>query len=114
MTQEFADASLGTAKALAKDYRAAFDEACLIALPGSPAARLARLILDWAADVRYTGPHSSISMPLTHEELASMTATTRETVTRTLGRFRKEKLISTRGVVLNVLQPAALEKLSAC
>jgi CRP/FNR family cyclic AMP-dependent transcriptional regulator len=53
-------------------------------------------------------------MSLTHEELASMTATTRETVTRTLGRFRKEKLISIRGVALTVLQPQALEQLSAC
>src|SRR5580700_8078553 len=100
MVQQFADASLGAAKALAKDYRAVFDEACLIALPGSPAGRLARLILDWAADAKYTGPNPSVTMLLTHEELASMTATTRETVTRTLGRFRKEKLISIRGVAL--------------
>lgn len=114
MIQEFADAGLGAAKSLAKDYRAVFDEACLIALPGSPAGRLARLILDWAADARYTGPHSSVTIPLTHEELASMTATTRETVTRTLGRFRKEKLISIRGAALTVLQPQVLEQLSAC
>jgi CRP/FNR family transcriptional regulator, cyclic AMP receptor protein len=113
MVQEFADAGLGAAKALAKDYRAAFDEACLIALPGSPAGRLARLILDWPADPRCKGPNSPVTMSLTHEELASMTATTRETVTRTLGRFRKEKLISIRGVALTVLQPEALEQLSA-
>ncbi len=114
MVQEFADASLGAAKTLARDYRAVFDEACLIALPGSPAGRLARLILDWAADAKYSGTQPSVTMPLTHEELASMTATTRETVTRTLGRFRKEKLISIHGVVLNVLQPAALERISSC
>jgi CRP/FNR family transcriptional regulator len=114
MVQEFADAGLGAAKALAKDYRAAFDEACLIALPGSPAGRLARLILDWPADARFADPQASVTMSLTHEELASMTATTRETVTRTLGRFRKEKLISIRGVALTVLQPQALEQLSAC
>jgi CRP/FNR family cyclic AMP-dependent transcriptional regulator len=114
MVQEFADAGLGAARALAKDYRAAFDEACLIALPGSPAGKLARLILDWEADAKYRGPESSVTMPLTHEELASMTATTRETVTRTLGRFRKEKLITIRGAALTVLQPQALEQLSAC
>ena len=114
MVQQFADADLGAAKALAVDYRAAFDEACLIALPGSPAGRLARLILDWGVDAKYTGPRSSVTMPLTHEELASMTATTRETVSRTLGRFRKEKLISIRGVALTVLQPQALEQFSAC
>jgi CRP/FNR family transcriptional regulator len=114
MLKEHGDASLGAAQALAKDYRAAFDEACLIGLSGSPAARIARLLLDWSAGAKRVAPNSAVTMPLTHDELASMTATTRETVTRTLGRFRKEKLISTRGVVLNVLQPMALEQLSSC
>ncbi len=77
-----------------KDYRAAFDEARLIALPASPAGRVARLILDWADDAKKNRSNSLITMSLTHEEVASMTATTRETVTRTLGRFRKEKIIS--------------------
>jgi CRP/FNR family transcriptional regulator len=113
MLRENSDASLGAARALAEDYRAAFDEACLIGLPGSPAARIARLILDWAANANREAPNAVVTMPLTHEELASMAATTRETVTRTLSRFRKEKLISTHGVVLNVLQPSALERLSA-
>lgn len=114
MLQEHGDTSLGVARVLAVDYRAAFDEACLVALPGSPTARIARLLLDWSAAARRKEPSAPITMPLTHEELASMTATTRETVTRTLGRFRKEKLISTRGVLLNVLQPAALDRLAAC
>jgi CRP/FNR family cyclic AMP-dependent transcriptional regulator len=114
MVEGFADASLGAARSLARDYRAAFDEACLIALPGSPAGRLARLLLDWTVDAKRKGPNVPVTMVLTHEELASMTATTRETVTRTLGRFRKDKLISIRGVALTVLQPQALAQLSAC
>jgi CRP/FNR family cyclic AMP-dependent transcriptional regulator len=113
MLQNYGDASLGAANALAEDYRAAFDEARLIALPASPAGRVARLILDWAEDAR-SRSNSLITMSLTHEEVASMTATTRETVTRTLGRFRKDKIISTHGVVLTVLQPKALERLCAC
>lgn len=114
MLQQFGDAGIGAAKALAEDYRAAFGEVRLIALSGSPAGRLARLILNWADDARRKGWSSHVTMPLTHEELASMTATTRETVTRTLGKFRKEKIISTHGVALTVLQPAVLEQLSAC
>jgi len=114
MLQEFSDASMGAAKALAEDYRAAFDNARLIALPGSPAGRLARLILDWADDAKKNSANAFITMPLTHDELASMTATTRETITRTLGRFRKEEIISIRGVALTVLRPAALQQLSAC
>lgn len=113
MLETYADASLGAANVLAEDYRAAFDEARLIALPASPAGRVARLILDWADDAK-SRSNAPITMSLTHEEVASMTATTRETVTRTLGRFRKDKIISTHGVVLTVLQPRALERLCAC
>ncbi|MGC9198794.1 MAG: Crp/Fnr family transcriptional regulator [Acidobacteriaceae bacterium] len=113
MLQAYGDASIGAAKSLAQDYRAAFDEARLVALPGSPAARLARLILDWTDEARKNSS-AVITMPLTHEELASMTATTRETVTRTLSRFRKDKIIAIRGVSLTVLQPTMLEELSAC
>lgn len=112
MLQQFSDANMGAAKALAEDYRAAFNEARLIGLPSSPAGRVARLILDWADDARKNSS-AFITMSMTHEEVASMTATTRETVTRTLSRFRKEKIISTRGVALTVLQPLALERLSA-
>ena len=49
-------------------------------------------------------------MKLTHDELASMTATTRETVTRTLSRFRKDGIIKTHGVALTVLQPGVLQR----
>lgn len=113
MLQSYSDATMCAVKALAEDYRAAFDGARLLALPGSPAGRVARLILDWADDARKASS-AFITMPLTHEELAEMTATTRETVTRTLSRFRKEKIIATRGVALTVLQPRVLEQLSAC
>jgi CRP/FNR family cyclic AMP-dependent transcriptional regulator len=113
LLREHGDASLGAAKALAVDYRAAFDEARLVSLPGSPAGRVARLILDWAEEARKNSS-AFITMSLTHEEVASMTATTRETVTRTLSKMRKDKIISTHGVALTVLQPGALEQMSSC
>ncbi len=112
MLGQYGDVSLGVARALSEDYRAAFDEARLIALPGSPAGRVARLILDWSNQAKKAS-RPFVTMLLTHEELASMTATTRETVTRTLSKMRKEKMISTHGIALTVLQPKALEQLSA-
>ena len=72
---------------MAKDYRASVEEVQMIAMSGSPAGRLARLILNWSADAKRKGSSGFATMPLTHEELASMTATSRETVTRTLGHF---------------------------
>lgn len=113
MMLSYQDVTMGAATALAEDYRAAFDHARMIGMPGSPAARLARLLLEWAADSKRKGA-ATVMMPLTHDELASMTATTRETITRTMSKFRKEKLIATKGISLTVLQPAALERLSAC
>jgi CRP/FNR family transcriptional regulator len=112
LLHHFSDAGLCAAKALAEDYKVAFDDARRLSLPETPAGRLASLLLHWAGEAKDTTP--TITMALTHEELASMTATTRETITRTLGRFRKEKLISIRGVALTLLQPSALEQLSAC
>ena len=110
---QFSDASMAASSVLAQHYQAAFQEIRRIALPDSPAGRVARLILDWAESGR-TMPASTITMPLTHEELASMTATTRETVTRTLSRFRKEKLIAIKGISLTILEPAQLRQLCAC
>jgi CRP/FNR family transcriptional regulator, cyclic AMP receptor protein len=110
----FSDSSICAARALAEDYKVAFDEARRFALPETPAGRLAKLFLDWAEEVKGRSTTPTITMALTHEELASMTAPTRETITRTLGRFRKEKLIAIRGVALTLLQPSALEQLSAC
>jgi CRP/FNR family transcriptional regulator len=113
--QRFGEVSLQAAKSVSQDYRSAFTEARRVALSGSPSGRVARLLLDWRdkaiADGRVGG---NMKVPYTHEDLASMTATSRETVTRTLGRFRKDNLISIKGISMTVLQPQALERLSAC
>lgn len=116
LLREHSDVSLGAARSIAQDYRAAFEEARRISLPESPAGRLARLILDWSAtgSLMNGAGQQAITLPLTHEELASMTATTRETVTRTLSRFKKDHLISAKGVMFTILQPRELERLSSC
>ena len=110
--REFSDASLGAARALVQDYRSAFQEIRRIALPETPAGRLSRLLLDWAEESQMAG--TPLTMTLTHEELACMTSTTRETVTRTLGRLRKDGAIAIKGISLTVLKPAVLQQLSAC
>ncbi len=113
MLAQHSETTMAAAKSLADDYRCAFAEAKLFGLTAAPAGRLARLLLGWLGESSLPGRPSTISMALTHEELASMTGTSRETITRTLSRFRKDKVISTHGIALTVLQPALLEKLSA-
>jgi CRP/FNR family transcriptional regulator len=53
------------------------------------------------------------TMALTHEELANLVGSSRETITRMLGRFRKERLIEVRGASITILSPEGLEQLAA-
>ncbi|HVT98517.1 MAG TPA: Crp/Fnr family transcriptional regulator [Acidobacteriaceae bacterium] len=107
------DASMRAARAVAQEYKAAFSEVRRLALPATASGRVANLLLDWS---REQAPEHAANgrcmMPLTHEEIASMTATTRETVTRVLGQLKRDQLISIRGASLTVLQPQALERLA--
>lgn len=48
---------------------------------------------------------------VTHEEMASMSCTTRETAARTLGQFRKDGWISIEGAIMTIHQPADLQAL---
>lgn len=113
MLETYREASIGAARALALECSSGFHEFCRIALPSSPAGRVARLLLDLTADKSDSQGAWGVDLSLTHEEMASMTSTSRETVTRTLGRFRRDNLISIKGVLMTVLQPDALEVLSA-
>jgi len=114
LLRDYPHAAVAVAHTLAGEYKAAFEEARRIALPTSPAGRIACLLLDWLASEKGARKTDTITVTLTHDELASMTATTRETVTRTLSRFKKDGIIKTHGVAFTVLQPSVLHQLSAC
>jgi CRP/FNR family cyclic AMP-dependent transcriptional regulator len=114
MMEKYGEASLGAARTLASECCNGLDEVRRIALPASPAGRVARLLLDWTAEKANAQSATTVALPLTHEELASMTATSRETVTRTLSRFRRDNLITLNGISLTLLKPDALEYISAC
>ncbi len=97
---------------LGQEYRVALQDACRVALTDSVAARLARLLLELAEQIgEQTAEGYRLPLLLTHEEMASMTCTTRETITRTLGQFRKEGSLSIEGSTVNILRVDALEDL---
>lgn len=109
------DASMRAAKTVAQEYKAAFSEVRRLALPATASGRVAGLLLDWSREQAVpstTHAQGRCMMTLTHEEIASMTATTRETVTRVLGQLKRDNLIQIRGASLTVLQPQALERLA--
>ena len=92
------EASMHVAKALSEEYKSAFFDARRLALSGSTAGRLAGVLLEWGRAESCGKPEMRLTMALTHEELANLVGCSRETMTRMLGRFKREKLIRMHGV----------------
>ncbi len=99
---------LQVARQISVQYQNACRELRWVGLSRSADWRLASLLLSWAED-RDT---VSYKMTLTHEELAQMIGTTRETVTRVLARFRKQGLIQQRGATLVLSNKLALQDIA--
>ncbi len=111
--QKQGEASLHAAQALSEEYKSAFFDARRLALSGSAAGRLASVLLDWGRTASCGKPEMRFTMALTHEELASLSGSSRETVTRTLTKFQKDKLIRIDGSSIVILSPDGLEHLAA-
>lgn len=107
------EAQMRAVDCICQDYRIALQDACRIALPETVAGRLGSLLLELGVQMREDEDDGELRFPLllTHEELASMSCTTRETVTRTLGQFRRRGFISIEGAFVTILQPERLRDL---
>ena len=106
--ENYPEAAMEATRCVLREYQTVFNEVCRLALPSTVAGRLANLLLEWRR-ARFQSGRPRVLMTLTHEEIAGMTATSRETVTRVFNQFEREKLISIKGASLTVLQPEALE-----
>jgi CRP/FNR family transcriptional regulator, cyclic AMP receptor protein len=106
-------ASMHAAQSLSSEYLTVFQDAKRLALSGSAAGRLARLLLDWGRAAGCGRPEIKFTMALTHEEVANMAGTSRETVTRLLNQFRRDKWITIKGTSLTIQEPEQLERLTA-
>jgi CRP/FNR family transcriptional regulator len=107
--QRHGQASLHAAQSLSKEYKAVFYDARRLALSTTAAGRLASVLLDWATSACPANPATRFTIALTHEDLANLAGTSRETVTRTLAQFRRDELIQIHGSSMTILD---LEKLS--
>jgi CRP/FNR family transcriptional regulator len=74
---------------------------------------LARLLLDWGRASGNGKSEIRFTMALTHEEIANMAGTSRETVTRLLNQFRRDQWITIKGASLTIVKPDQLERLTA-
>jgi len=109
--QTHADASLHAAQHLSQDCQSAYEMIRSLGLSHSVSEKLARLLLEWAINGEETKEGIRIKLALTHEEIAQLIGTSRETVTRVLGEFREKEFAQLRGSTLLIRNKAALEKL---
>lgn len=108
----FRDVSRNTALTMALEYEGAILSARRLALSGSASSKLASVLLQWGKmGGSANGKPLTFRMPLTHEELGSMAGLSRETVTRTLTKFRKEGLVAQEGETMTLTRPAEMEEL---
>jgi len=104
------DAMMSVAKQLSDDYYQAQREIRSFGLAQTTSEKLARLVLDWCNQRgEQTDKGIRLKVMLTHEEIAQMIGTTRETVTRLLTSLRTKKVLEVKGSTVNVMRPEALE-----
>jgi CRP/FNR family transcriptional regulator, cyclic AMP receptor protein len=108
---EYGEVALRVAQQLGQTYHAAVAEMRAIGLSHSAEEKLARFILDATSDQKKEkGPVIS-KFALTHEEVAQLIGTSRETVTRLLADFRKKNLMVIKGSTLTIKDRPGLEQL---
>lgn len=103
------DACLRMAQQLSAKYHDAQREVRSLGLSQTTSEKLARLILRWEGSGERTPKGVRVKVLLTHEEIGQMVGTTRETVTRLLGDFKRKRMIDVTGSNLYVTRHDALE-----
>lgn len=115
--QQNADACLSAVRQLSHNYQTAHLQICSLGLSSSVADKLAKLFLGWCnGNGNGNGNHHEngngtvrLKISYTHEEIAEMIGTSRETVSRLLKTFRERKLITLKGSDLVIHDKKRLE-----
>ena len=103
-------ACLRVAEHLSNICYAANEQVRSLGLSHTAAEKLAKLILEWCArDGKPSDRGIQLKLTLTHEEIAQMIGSSRETVTRLLSDFKSKQLLYVKGSTFIVRNQAALE-----
>ena len=107
--RDHGEVAVRVAEQLSRNYYVAYEEIRTLGLTSSPAEKFAKLLLSW--DSAKTDGQNQIRLTLTHEEIAEMIGTTRETVSRLFADFKKKELVQIKGTTLVIRDKGALQKL---
>jgi CRP/FNR family transcriptional regulator len=106
------EAGLRCAQALSREFQSAYEDIHELVMSRSSAGRLARLLLSWSPPPG-NDTEVRIDSGLTHEEMAQMIGSSRETVTRLISDLKRKRLIRTEGSILVIRNRDALEQMAA-
>jgi CRP/FNR family transcriptional regulator, cyclic AMP receptor protein len=107
------EAAVKAALQLNANCHAAREQIRHIGFSVSGSEKLARLLFTWVGDGRNGQLHDQIlKAPFTHEEIAQMVGSTRETITRALNNLKRKEVLEIRGKTLIVKNVEELERLA--
>jgi len=111
MLKDFPEAAMRVAQQLSCNYFTAYEEIRTLGLSASPSEKFAKLLLSWSSKGAQSDGSSQVKLTVTHEEIAEIIGTTRETVSRLFSEFKKKQLMQAKGATLMIRSRFALEKI---
>lgn len=105
-------AALASALTLAREVTNSFDDVYELLLARSSTEKLARLLLSWVSD-EPRNRELHVATEFTHQEIAQMIGSSRETVTRLLSDMKKKDLIRLEGATLVIPNRIALQAIAS-
>jgi CRP/FNR family transcriptional regulator, cyclic AMP receptor protein len=113
LLKEHSDVCLQVAVELSDKYNTACREIRSLGLSHSATEKLAKLLFDWSMRSGEAGkPEPRFTLAVTHDEIAQMIGTSRETVTRLLADLKKRQVVQLKGSTLLIRNKAALKSLA--
>ena len=97
---------------LACEVTTSFDDVHDLLLARSSTEKLAHLLLSWVSD-EPRNRELRVSTEFTHEEIAQMIGSSRETVTRLLSDMKRKDLIRLEGATLVIPNRIALQAIAS-
>ena len=107
------EACFKVAEQLSDKYHTACQEVRSLGLSHSASEKLANLLLEWSCkNGESAKAEPRLKLRLTHEEIAQMIGTSRETVTRLFADMKRRQIVQSKGSTLLIRNTAALREIA--
>ena len=107
--RDYGEVAFRVGEQLSSNYYVAHERIRTLGFTDSPGNRFAKVLLSWSEEQGDSTHSQPLRLMVTHQEIAEVIGTTRETVTRLFSDFREKQLIQRKGSALVISDPPALE-----